>query len=350
MSEERKMILQMLSEGKINTDEADTLLQAIDESEQAAEEVVVKKAQRAERTADGLSGLGGVIDEALSEAARALDETFRSMEGRLKQDEAKQEQLRRRVEERIRRSTERALERALEAEERATRAAEQAAERVQERAERLAQKAAMKAGQIQERFVKIGVSIDKYSVERTEHMSLPAEPGDRLVLENRVGDIEVEFHEGQTIEVDLRMQVWGSDTADATARAEATTVELVRDGAVVKVRTKTPTISGIGVLVVKDTSLNYTVRVPHGTHLELSSKAGEIRVLSDGPVTTWTLETKAGDIDLQVPDTAGFQYRMKTKVGTVTIDLDEEGITGRFGNGEGLIEARTGVGDIRLHH
>ncbi len=372
MSEERKMILQMLAEGKITTDEADTLLQAIEESEQTAEEVVVEKAQRTERTADGLSGLGGIIDEAMTEAARALDETFRSLEDRLKHDEAKQEQLRRRVEDRIRRSTEQALERALQAEERATRAAERAAARaeeqaervaarMQEQAERLARKAEATAGKVQEKIFKVGVSIDKESVERTERLSLPAEPGDRLQLESRVGDIEVEFYEGQTIEVEVRKQVWGNDEADVIRRADSTKTELVRDGALVKVQSRTPSISVVGFAFVKDARLDYKVRLPYGTHLDLSSKAGEIRVTGDGPITTWNLESKVGDIDLCVPSAADFDYDLKSRVGEVTVKLDQDPVvsneglvggtaTGRCGSGQGQIQARTEVGDIRLHH
>lgn len=392
MSDERKMILQMLADGKISADEADTLLQAIEESERTAQETVVESAQRSERTADGLQGLGRIIDQSVKTAFDALDETFRSLEGRLENDEARQEQLKRRVEDRLRRSTERALERALQAEERAKRAAERAAARMQEQAERLAQRELERAerdarrdaeraerdaeraayadnsGRTPKRnFIKTGIHIDRQSVQRIDPFTIPAESGDRFVLENRVGDVEVEFHDGNEIEVEAHKTVWGADEADANERADATVIQLARTGSEVRVEVERPSIKMVmGYLEIKDTRIDYKVRLPRMTHLQVTTKVGDIQVEGDEEITTWSLAAKVGDIDLTVPEDGDFAYTLRTRVGKVDIDLVEENaamtqsrtlpargepeITGTYGDGRGRIEAKVATGDIRLHH
>ncbi|MFZ5815743.1 MAG: SHOCT-like domain-containing protein [Bacillota bacterium] len=399
MSEERKMILQMLADGKISADEAETLLQAIEESERTAQETVVEGAQKSDRNADGLTNLGRVIDYAVSEATQALDETFRTLEDRLKHDQARQEQLKRRIEERIRISTERALERALEMEERAKRAAERAEMRLQEKAERIARRHAELAEREAERarrdaerahrdtervgreehrlhadhppfikktIVKMGVHIDKVSIQRTSHLTLAAQPGDRFIAENKIGDIQVEFYEGDQIEVEAHKTVWGADEADANERALATEIALVRTGSDVRVEIERPTYAAVGVIHLKDTRIDLKVRLPRGTHLQAVTKVGDLRVRGDQQISTWSLAARVGDIDITVPEDAGFRYTLAAKMGSVKVDLQEQnlsttlaqgdspggepGVTGTYGSGQGQIEARVGTGDIRLHH
>ncbi|MFZ5827556.1 MAG: SHOCT-like domain-containing protein [Bacillota bacterium] len=384
MSEERKMILQMLADGKITADEADSLLQAIDESERAAEESVVESAQRTDRTGDSLQGLGRLIDQSVKEAFEALDETFRSLETRLQHDEVRQEQLKRRVEERIRRSTERALERALQAEERAKHAAERAAARMQEHAERLARRELKRADRELERadrepeqadrppvlkknIVKMGVHVDKVSIERTDVLETAAQPNDRLVLNNRVGDVQIEFYDGDKIEVEAHKTVWGSDEADAKERADSTAVHLVRNGSEVTVEITRPSYTMVmGYIQLKDTRIDFRIRVPRQTHLQVMTKVGNIRVEGDEEIATWFLAAKVGDIDLTVPEDADFRYTLSTVVGNVDIDLLEENasmtqsqtlprkgqpeLTGTYGDGQGSITASAKTGDIRLHH
>lgn len=383
MSEERKMILQMLADGKISADEADSLLQAIDESERAAEESVVESARRTDRTAAGLQSLGRIIDHSVKEALQALDETFRSLETRLQHDEARQEHLKRRVEERIRRSTERALERALQAEERVTRAAA----RMQEHAERLArrevertEREARRTAEREEReadranrgiapktFVKTGIHVDKVSVERTDTLETSARSGDRLILNNRIGNIHIEFYDGDTIEVEARKTVWGSDEADANERADATEVRLARSGSEVTVEVDRPSYKMVlGYIELKDTQIDFKIRVPRLTHLQVATKVGDIRVEGDDEIATWFLAAKVGDIDVTVPEEAAFAYTLRTRVGKIEIDLlegnssmtqsktlparGEPEITGTYGDGRGSIEAKIETGDIRLHH
>lgn len=355
----------MLADGKISADEADTLLQAIEESERAAAETATESAQQVDRSGDGLSSLGSAIEYAVKEALGALDETFRSLETKLG-DRTRQEQLKRRVEERIRRSTERALERALQAEERAVRAAERAAQRLAERAERIAQREAGASPFGKRSITKVGVHIDKVSVAQSCHLAMAAQVGDRLVLENRVGDIAIEYYDGDQIEVEARKTAWGSDEADANERAALTEIRLVRSGADVTVEIDRPSYSVVGFLQLKDTRIDFTVRVPRQTHLQAFTKVGQITVKGDAEIPAWDLATHVGDIDMTVAEGAGFTYSVGTKLGRVDVALGEHRaansqpggqsgwsepmVDGRFGDGRGRIKAKVSTGDIRLHH
>lgn len=359
MSEERKVILQMVADGKITPEEADELLQAIDESERTARVHVADQHKGADRP--GLSGLAETIERAVNESLRTVGETLRSLEHHM-DDPIRSElhdKIRRAVEraaEKAERHAERAAERAERVAERAATRSEREAERVAARAERCAERAERdEIGVERARFIKVGVSIDKVTVERDEHLTLAAEPGDRLVLENRVGDVNIEFYHGNEIVCDVHKVVWGEDLADAGERADSTPVKLVRKGADVLVRVVRPELVGVGILHVKDTRLDYTLRLPHGTHFDVRTKVGNLRVTSGENVSTWKLETSVGDIDLKVPPEAGFRYSLATKVGRVDVKLGEKAdyqgtvVTARIGDGSGDIQATAKTGDIRLH-
>lgn len=385
MSEERKLILQMLSEGKISADEADTLLQTIEESERIAQETVVETAHRREGLGGGLADLGRVIESAVNEATRALDHSLRSLEGRL-DDRLNREELKDRVEERIRRSTERALERVMQAEQRAAQAAERAAERLQHHAERTAQREAERlerqARRDEERrqrdqermhrdqeraapdpphvkrpIVKMGVQIDRVTVDQTSLLRMPGQAGDRLVLDNRVGDVTVEFYEGDDIEISVRKTVWGSDEADANERAAKTEIALVRTGGTVEVEVVRPSYAVVGMVQLKDTRLDFQIKAPRGTQLEVNAKVGNIRVIGDHAIASWNLSTKVGDVDLTVPEGASFTYQLQARVGETTVHLPqavnvegEPARSGSVGQGGGAIAVMVATGDIRLHH
>jgi polyhydroxyalkanoate synthesis regulator phasin len=378
VNEERKLILQMVAEGKITPDEADKLLQALDETERSAESAAAERVERAGSTARSAGDLGNAIEEAVRGALQGLDSTMRSMEIDLERrlnDPARKELLGS-IEEKIRRSVERSVERAARAEERAARVAEKAGERAQEIADRTSRKVqermehaarrmeafAEEVAERPDRFIKVGVSVDKTSVQRVEDLSVPAEPGDRFVLENRVGDVGVEFYDGNAIEVTVRKQVWGEDEADANERADATRVRLVRSGPDVQVVLIRPSITGVGVLHLKETRTNYSVRLPHGTHLNLRQKVGDVAVTAGEKVGTWHLFTKVGDVNVKVLPAAGFTYELSSQVGDVQVDLagvqpgvagngqGRKGLlrTGRVGDGSGYIEASAQTGEIRV--
>ena len=78
MSEERMKILEMLSEGKLNAEEAARLLDALDGSEDRQENT--KKRSRSGLGLDGLDGLEDEIRDGLEDARRALEEAVPEVE------------------------------------------------------------------------------------------------------------------------------------------------------------------------------------------------------------------------------------------------------------------------------
>lgn len=333
MSEERKMILQMVAEGKISTAEADMLLQAIDEGERTVQSAAAEGVRENRRNTGFLENLGETIERAVNDSLGTLDRELRHLEVRLDRKLKDHEQLRPKIEEKLRRAAERTVERASAAEERAARVAERTAAR----------------------FIKTGIAIDKETAEQVQSLTLPAEDGDRFRLENRVGDLTVEYYDGSEVAVEVKKTVWGEDRADAEARAGATLVHLERRGSTVEVLVDRPVISAVGVVILKDTRLDYTVRLPQGAHLELANKVGDIKVTGALQVGTWSIATKVGDVDLAIPSGAGFRYDLRSAMGAVVMALPERqqcgsDAAGQVGDGTGKITATVKTGDIRIHH
>ncbi|HWI63574.1 MAG TPA: DUF4097 family beta strand repeat-containing protein [Symbiobacteriaceae bacterium] len=381
MSEERKLILQMVAEGKITPEEADKLLQALEESERTANATATEQAHREENTA-GSEDLGTVINRAVGDSMKALERTLRDMEIGLdrKLNDPANQQLFVRIEEKMRRSAERAVERAQQAEERARRIAERAEERAREqmrRAEEHARRFEERARTHADRWgagiihfgegvresakiVKFGVCIDKVSVERTKEFALPAQAGDTFHLENRVGNVRVEFVDANQAEVTVKGLFWGEDENDANERAEAFRLDLVRNGADVVMSVARPSISATGFVNLKESRLDYTVRLPQGMHVNVRNKVGDLVVVSAGKAGQWHLLTKVGDVDVKVAPEAGFTYDLSTNVGAVRMAVADDqpsqddhsskgGFrTGRVGDGSGRIEVSVKTGDIRV--
>lgn len=386
MSEERKLILQMVAEGKITPDEADKLLQALDESERAAHSAAAERAQQAATGAGlGLENLGAVIDKAVEESLKSLDVTLRDLEIDLERrtNDPAREQLVSRIEEKMRRTAERAVERARQADERTRRIAERAEERAREmarraeeharrfeaRAEAQANRWAMGVAHFSDemrngvRIFKSGICIDKVSVERSKSFTLPAQPGDQFLLENRVGDVRVEFYDGDAVEVNVHSVIWGEDEADANTRSDAFQMDLVRRGSDVVMDVLRPTITATGFISIKESRLDYVVRLPQGTNMGIRCKAGDLVVVGAERVGRWNLLTKVGDVDLKVAPSAGFVYDLSTNVGDVRLAVanDQPNVesknepmkkgayrVGRVGDGAGRIEVSIKTGDIRI--
>jgi polyhydroxyalkanoate synthesis regulator phasin len=385
VSEERKLILQMVAEGKITPDEADKLLQALDESERAAHSAAAERAQQAATGAGlGLENLGAVIEKAVGESMRALEGTLRDLELDLERrtNDPAREQLVASIEEKMRRTAERAVERARQADERTRRIAERAEERAREiarraeeqarrfeaRAEAHANRWALGVAHFSDelrngaRIFKSGICIDKVSVEGSKSFTAPAQPGDQFLLENRVGNVRVEFYDGDAMEVNVHSVIWGEDEADAKLRADAFHMDLVRRGSDVVMEVLRPTITATGFISIKESRLDYVVKLPQGMNMSVRCKAGDLVVVGAERVGQWNLLTKVGDVDVKVAPTAGFIYDLSTNVGDVrlTVANDQPNVetkeplkkgayrVGRVGDGAGRIEVSIKTGDIRI--
>lgn len=309
MREERLMILRMLSEGKITPEEAQALLDALGEDTadpgsppaQSAERQAAEAARQAEeaaRQADDFSAIGADMARLGDELARLGPE--------------------------IAESVQRTLDKSLEHLRR--------------------QRPLIK---------KVGVHIDRNQATDTVERRLPMAAGDLLRLQNKLGDINVEFVDGPELVLVARRTAWGSDPDDARRRLAASALELVRAGGVVTVAAEGPRMQFVGFVHLKGTQVGYTLQVPHGVHLDLRTRAGDIRV-SGRPAGSWTLDTALGDVALIVGDDPDVQVTAQTRLGDVMVNTgnlvsqNTREFRGRAGNGTASITATTRLGDITI--
>lgn len=313
MSEERKLILQMVAEGKVTPDEGEMLLQALEESERAGRVAAPAHMPHAGTRPVDARGLGERIEQVATESFRGLDRALSGLEAK--------------------------LHRKLD-EQRTTGADRTAAPgRVPAQPGRVpAQRS---------RMIKMGISIDRESVQQQEELTIPTRSGDRLVLDNRIGDVTVRFTDDPEIAVEVHKTVWGADRADAEERATLTRVAAMRRGADLVLEVSHPSISAVGVMVLKDTRLDYSIRAPHGTNLQVRNKVGDLRVVAGDQVGIWDLETQVGDVDLKVGPGAMFRHDLDARVGKVQANL-AEAQPGQVGDGAGNIRVAVKTGDIRL--
>lgn len=364
MSEERRFILQMVAEGKITPEEAERLLEAIEEGERTAQEAAADSFRTSSAQSGRPGDIGGSIEQAVKESLRGLDEMLRGLENKLgsKLNGVKGPELWQQVEEKMRRAAERAVYEAERAEQRAARAAERAARQAERMARRFGESAAV--------FGRQSPGIVQESVEWTEDLALIAQPGDRVLAESRVGDITVTFHEGAEVIVEVMGKAWGRDRQEANRRADQVQATLERRGSdivVVDSPAGQPGEAGQTDQAGQDeraeqteagphVRLDYRIRVPHGMDLALRTRVGDLKVEAGDRVGKWELETRAGDIDLEVGSNAGFRYTLETRAGETVVALDRLTVfggavhNGSAGDGAGEVRAVTGTGDIRLHH
>lgn len=203
--------------------------------------------------------------------------------------------------------------------------------------------------------VKYGIHLDRHRVTDTRDLAIPARSGDFLIVDIALGDVSVQFDDVDQLKVKARLGVWGSSEADAQTRLQATKITVERQDTAIVVGHVDPELKGIGVMVTRDTSVDYELIVPHGVHLRIATKAGDIAVTGE-PRGRWELETRLGDVSLVVGDNPDMSLRADTSLGAVRVDLggtvteDVRRFTGTFGTGQAAVEARTRLGDIAVSH
>lgn len=203
--------------------------------------------------------------------------------------------------------------------------------------------------------VKYGIHLDRHRVTGTRELAIPARSGDFLMLDIALGDVSVEFADVDALNVKARITVWGSSPSDAQTRLEATKITAERQETAIVVGHADPEIKGIGVIVTRDTSVDYELTVPHGVHLRIATKAGDIEVTGE-PRGRWELETRLGDITIDVGEQPDMSLQAETSLGAVRVDLggtvteDVRRFAGTFGSGQAAVQARTRLGDIEVSH
>lgn len=205
------------------------------------------------------------------------------------------------------------------------------------------------------KHIKYGIHIDRYRVTGTRDLSMPAHPGDFLILDIPLGDVSVQFADVTELQVRAKLNVWGSSKADAQARLDATKILLERQDTAIVVSHVDPKIKGVGVVVTREVSVDYDLTVPHGVHLRLTTKAGDIAV-TGAPRGRWELDTRLGDIRLVVGDAPDMSLQAETALGSVQVELDGKEVedvrrfSGTFGSGQAAVHARTRLGDVEVSH
>ena len=354
MGDERKLILEMVAEGKITPEEALKLLEAIDDGERTAEEAA-KEHIRSSSDGDGrgrLRDLGASIEQAVKEGLRGLEDLLDNLENQIdrKMNETNTRQIWKQAEERIRRAAEQAISQAERAEQRAAAAAEAAA--------RKAAKAARRAEAVARRFGGTGAARrvpgeGKAAVERIDRLCITGGPQNRLVADSRSGDINVDFCDDSEIQVEAICRAWGRDKEQAQRRLDGFRVALQQDGRDIILTTSD---GAEGAEAGSHVRVDYRIRVPHGADLSLTTQVGDLEVTAAERIGRWDLTARVGDVDMQVGTGAGFTYTLKTRDGEIAVSLDthrvtqDEAVSGSVGDGSGDIRAFADMGDIELHY
>jgi len=152
-----------------------------------------------------------------------------------------------------------------------------------------------------------------------------------LDLEAVSGNVTVTGSAGDEVEVIARLSLWGADEEDARRQVD---VQMDQEGNRITVRVVRPEWAYVGFAFTKSSQVDFEIRVPSETSLQLASSSGDLAV-SDviGPVE---LRTVSGNIRVENVDGA---MSVRSSSGDVTL-------VGLSNAGD--VEVRTVSGNIKL--
>ncbi len=128
------------------------------------------------------------------------------------------------------------------------------------------------------------------TVEKTFIVDGPAV----LDLEVEFGDVTVTGSEGDEVEVTARSSLWGSDEEDARRQVD---VQMTQEGNRINVRVMRPEWHDVFFASTRSSRVDFEVRVPSETSLQLITSSGDLTV---GEVTgTTKLKTSFGNIEVE---------------------------------------------------
>jgi DUF4097 and DUF4098 domain-containing protein YvlB len=115
-----------------------------------------------------------------------------------------------------------------------------------------------------------------------------------LDLEAEFGDVTVTGSEGDEVQVIAELSLWGADEEDARRQVD---VQMTQDGNRVNVRVVRPEWTYVGFASTRGPRVDFEIRVPSETSLQLVTSSGDLTVSS---VTgTAKLETSFGNIEVE---------------------------------------------------
>jgi DUF4097 and DUF4098 domain-containing protein YvlB len=171
-----------------------------------------------------------------------------------------------------------------------------------------------------------------------------------LDLEADFGNVTVTGSTGDEIEVVARLSLWGADEEDARQRAE---VEMTQEGNRITIRVERPEYIYAFVVNTRGSRVDFEIRVPSETSLQLVSSSGDLAV--SGVTGAAELETSFGSIEVE--DVSGVVSAQSDSGDITLIGLSDGGdleVETNFGKlvlqnitADSLV-ARSDSGDIQM--
>jgi len=185
-----------------------------------------------------------------------------------------------------------------------------------------------------------------------------------LDLEADFGDVTVTGSEGDEVEVIARLSLWGSDEEDARRKVD---VQMSQEGNRINMRVVRPKGAYVGFAFTRSPRVDFEVRVPSETSLQLATSSGDITLigLSDGgdleaetnfgelalrdvSADSLTAHSDSGDIQAKEITLDGV-LDLKTNFGSVTVrDVAAERLAAHSDSGEIQVEDATLDGALDL--
>lgn len=260
MNEERTMILKMLKEGKISMEEAEALLEVLEESDKQERPVHNtepdhdrEKTGSGERS-DEFDDFKKQFKQSFEGFGKSFSEGFggfgKSMEGFLKNVEHKV-------------------------------------------------KAAMKSIKDADIDINIGDYLDasrwKFKAEEARDMQIPGTGIDNLVIDLPWGDCSITGSDGPDINIKAEITAWGSDAEDAGQRIRGLHIEPVTEGNTVKLHIDRdgPETDGKRTRFPR---VDLRIAMPSEMNLSCSNKSGDMA--ASGLDSEISMESYSGDIEL----------------------------------------------------
>mgnify|MGYP001244153269 CR=1 FL=1 len=177
-----------------------------------------------------------------------------------------------------------------------------------------------------------------------------------LILDTDSGDITILPGKGDTIEVEMVKTGWGTDQAEAENAANAIRVAVQETGETLKFTFNRPDQFGIGISRGGSDSVDFTIRVPADTAIEIEAGFGDVSItgltqkidteVDFGSLTVENIEAGENSIvlvtsfgDLRAENIQGQDIRLKSSNGL---------ITGTDLSATGLLKIDNSFGSIRL--
>ncbi len=155
--------------------------------------------------------------------------------------------------------------------------------------------------------------------------SVASGPEPLVRLTNGPGQVRVEGVDSESVEISARRYARGSDPSAARENASGVAVDVAREGATMEISSDGGRRAGV----------DYTLRVPRGSKIEVESAAGDVEI--SGVADSVQARAEMGDV--RVRDVRG-SVTVEAPQGDVTV----EGVSTETGN----VELSIGSGDLVL--